>query len=181
MGEHDDDHDGPTHRLRFRQRFEQLPRCAEAAPCHRPGHFPSRPRLRATGTAFRPVLGRRRERLHAAEPARLRRFHDNLSQNGDGQWNRVITPNLVNTASITISRLAHAPLLRKTTITNDIVVRARHPGRRLRRQRRLGRALVQRAGLFRFRRHISPPRRCTPGTRSSKAGTPSAGSVAATA
>ena len=33
-------------------------------------------------------------------------FHDNLSQNSNITWNRVITPNLLNTASVAYSRLA---------------------------------------------------------------------------
>ena len=33
-------------------------------------------------------------------------FHDNLAQNGNISWNRVISPNLVNTASVSASRLA---------------------------------------------------------------------------
>jgi hypothetical protein len=33
-------------------------------------------------------------------------FHDNLAQNGNISWNRVLSPNLVNTASVSASRLA---------------------------------------------------------------------------
>ena len=33
-------------------------------------------------------------------------FHDNLAQDGNISWNRVLSPNLVNTASVSASRLA---------------------------------------------------------------------------
>src|SRR5260370_15624966 len=32
-------------------------------------------------------------------------LHDNLSQNGNISWNRVVTPNLANTATVAVSRL----------------------------------------------------------------------------
>ena len=47
-------------------------------------------------------------------------FHDNFSQQGSGAWNRVINPRILNTANITISRLAmHRSS--ENSDTNDIV------------------------------------------------------------
>ncbi|HEX6717677.1 MAG TPA: carboxypeptidase regulatory-like domain-containing protein [Pyrinomonadaceae bacterium] len=46
--------------------------------------------------------------------------HDNLSQNGTIGWTRVISPNLVNLASITVSRLA-MHRTSENSFTNDIV------------------------------------------------------------
>ena len=47
-------------------------------------------------------------------------LHDNLSQNGSVGWTRVISPNLVNLASITFSRLA-MHRTSENSFTNDIV------------------------------------------------------------
>ena len=46
--------------------------------------------------------------------------HDNLSQNGTVGWTRVISPNIVNLASITVSRLA-MHRTSENSFTNDIV------------------------------------------------------------
>jgi len=42
-------------------------------------------------------------------------LHDNLSQNGNISWNRVVTPNLVNTASVAVSRL----VMHRSSENND--------------------------------------------------------------
>jgi len=47
-------------------------------------------------------------------------LHDNLSQNGTAGWTRVISPNIVNLASITFSRLA-MHRTSENSFTNDIV------------------------------------------------------------
>jgi hypothetical protein len=47
-------------------------------------------------------------------------LHDNLSQHGTASWTRVISPNLVNIASITFSRLA-MHRTSENSFTNDIV------------------------------------------------------------
>jgi hypothetical protein len=47
-------------------------------------------------------------------------FHDNLSQNANISWNRVITPNLLNTASVAYSRLS-MHRYSENNYTNDIV------------------------------------------------------------
>ncbi len=47
-------------------------------------------------------------------------IHDNLSQNGTAGWTRVISPNFVNLASITVSRLA-MHRTSENSFTNDIV------------------------------------------------------------
>lgn len=47
-------------------------------------------------------------------------IHDNLSQNGTAGWNRIISPNLVNMANITVSRLS-MHRTSENSFTNDIV------------------------------------------------------------
>ena len=47
-------------------------------------------------------------------------LHDNLSQNGTIGWTRIISPNLVNIASVTVSRLA-MHRTSENSFTNDIV------------------------------------------------------------
>jgi len=47
-------------------------------------------------------------------------LHDNLSQNGTVGWTRIISPNLVNIASVTVSRLA-MDRTSENSFTNDIV------------------------------------------------------------
>jgi hypothetical protein len=47
-------------------------------------------------------------------------IHDNLSQNGTIGWNRVVSPNLVNMATITVSRLS-MHRTSENSFTNDIV------------------------------------------------------------
>ena len=47
-------------------------------------------------------------------------LHDNLSQNGTIGWTRIISPNIVNLASITVSRLA-MHRTSENSFTNDIV------------------------------------------------------------
>src|SRR6267142_1006193 len=47
-------------------------------------------------------------------------LHDNMSQNGTVGWNRIISPNLVNMANITVSRLS-MHRTSENSFTNDIV------------------------------------------------------------
>jgi hypothetical protein len=47
-------------------------------------------------------------------------LHDNLSQNGTIGWNRIISPNIVNTANITVSRLS-MHRTSENSFSNDIV------------------------------------------------------------
>ena len=80
-------------------------------------------------------------------------YHDNLSQQGILAWNHVFNSHLVNMASVAISRLAmlhyHGERQQKRHRH-----RTRHHRHRLRRARRLGRAVLQRAGLLAARRQL---------------------------
>jgi outer membrane receptor protein involved in Fe transport len=48
-------------------------------------------------------------------------YHDNLAQNGNITWNRIITPNLVNTASVAVSRLSMFRYSENNKNENNIV------------------------------------------------------------
>jgi len=93
-------------------------------------------------------------------------FHDNLSQNANISWNRVITPNLLNTASVAYSRLS-IHRFSENNYTNDIV------SQQFKVSASAGRAPTgRRSSTCKVTRHsaiVSWPRRCTRGTRSSKA------------
>ena len=97
-------------------------------------------------------------------------YHDNLAQNGNISWTRVITPNLVNTASVAVSRLA-CTAIRKTTAPNDIVAELGIQGVGFGGPGASGAPYFNVQGYTGFG-DTMPPRRCTPGTRFSKAAMP---------
>ena len=96
-------------------------------------------------------------------------FHDNLSQNSNITWNRVITPNLLNTASVAYSRLA-MHRFSENNDSNDIVSQLGIQGvgsvDKARTARHSSTCRATRALATAFSR-----RPCTPGTPLSKGAT----------
>src|SRR5579859_1812230 len=96
-------------------------------------------------------------------------FHDNLSQNANISWNRVITPNLLNTASVAYSRLSmhrFSRTITPTTSSRNWELKASASAERAPTER-----LSSTCKGTRRLAIVSWPRLCTPGTRSLKAAT----------
>ena len=79
---------------------------------------------------------------------------DNASQNGSLIWTRILSPAVVNTASVGVSRLAMYHWSQNNGV-NDIVDALGHHRDELRRTQGIGRAVFQRARLFAVRRRLA--------------------------
>ena len=113
----------------------------------------------------RPLLGQRRTRIHAAESARLSgSITTTCGQNGAVIWTHVISPNLVNTASASVSRLAMFHYTENNGV-NDIVGALGITGVELRRTKGRGALRISTCkGILRWAIPGSL-RRCTCGTQ----------------
>jgi len=90
--------------------------------------------------------------------------HDNLGQNGSVIWTRILSPNLVNTASASVSRLAMFHYTENNGV-NDIVGALGITGVNFAAPRGLGRSVFQTCkGIPRWETHGSL-HRCTCGTQ----------------
>ena len=89
--------------------------------------------------------------------------HDNLSQNGNISWTRIITPNVLNTASVAVSRLSMNRYSQNNG-TNDIVSELGIQGVGFGGPGAYGAPYFNVQGYSGFGDSL-PRRRCTPGTR----------------